>query len=136
MFWQARALDGRQPKYLAPAIDKRGIVPRWGSAEDVTLTEDILSAYKVGQVAEGWSLLGTQALPGLLTKLLQRRPPHVNVWLDPDRAGQRAASKLIPRLRGVGLNARRIVSERDPKLHTYDEIKEILCSSPASTTAG
>ena len=48
VFWQARALDGRQPKYLAPPVDKTAVLPRWGRAEEVTLTEDILSAFKVG----------------------------------------------------------------------------------------
>lgn len=125
VFWQARALDGRQPKYLAPPVDKGGIVPRFGSGPAVTLTEDLLSAYKVGLVGEGWCLLGTRAGPGLLALLLAARRP-VNIWLDPDAAGRRAAGKLIRQLRGYGLEVRDILSRKDPKLHTRDEIKEIL----------
>ena len=48
VFWQARAVDGRQPKYLAPDVGKEGVVPVYGHASEVTLTEDLLSAYKVG----------------------------------------------------------------------------------------
>lgn len=110
------------------------MLPRFGSADAVTLTEDTLSAYKVGRVAEGWSLLGTRASARLLTELLARRPP-VNVWLDPDGPGQRAAQKLIRQLRGLGLETRNIVSAKDPKLLTYEQIKEILACSPTTTSS-
>jgi len=103
-------------------------VPRYGTAEDVTLTEDLLSAYKVGRVGEGWCLLGTRAGPGLLAALMARRPTRVNVWLDPDRAGERSAAKLNASLRGFGFTVRNIHSARDPKRHTLAEIKEYLCT--------
>ena len=32
VFWQARSIDGRQPKYMAPSVDKAEVLPRWGSA--------------------------------------------------------------------------------------------------------
>lgn len=112
------------------------MLPRWGRAEEVTLTEDILSAFKVGQVAEAWSLLGTRASPRVIHELLRRRCP-VNVWLDPDAAGQRAAAKLSRQLRGFGLSTRNVVSAKDPKLLTYEQIKETLCTStPARNSPG
>jgi DNA primase len=89
VFWQARSLDKRQPKYLAPAIGKKDAVPKYGRASMVTLTEDILSAYKVGLVAEGWALLGTSISDACLAALVQRGQP-VNLWLDPDAGGDRA----------------------------------------------
>ena len=52
LFWQARAVDKRQPKYLAPPIDKATVIAAYGCADTVTLTEDLLSAYKVGKVGE------------------------------------------------------------------------------------
>jgi hypothetical protein len=122
VFWQARALDGRQPKYLAPAVDKSSVLPRWGNADAVTLTEDLLSAFKVGQVAEAWSLLGTYASPRVTYELLRRQCP-VNVWLDPDAAGRRAAAKLMRQLLGFGLQTRNILSEADPKNLTYEQIR-------------
>lgn len=127
VFWQARSLT-RQPKYMAPAVDKTGVLPRWGSAPSPTLTEDILSAYKVGLVGEGWALLGTQVSPRVKAELL-RRNSEVLVWLDPDAAGQRGATKIIKQLRAVGLRCRNIVSEKDPKLHTRAEIRQYLCDN-------
>ena len=125
LFWQARAVDDRQPKYMAPLADKSRVIPMYGSASDVTLTEDILSAYKVGLVAEGWSLLGTSISPYTLGELV-RRNCRVNVWLDPDPPGRRAAKKVLAALRGAGLEARDIRSDVDPKLVHRQNIKELL----------
>jgi hypothetical protein len=125
LFWQARAVDGRQPKYLAPPVDKQGITPMYGSSDVVTLTEDLLSAYKVGKVGEGWSLLGT-SLSAHTLGLLVTRNCKVNVWLDPDGPGQRAATKVLAKLRSTGIEAKNIVSDRDPKLIHCEQIKELL----------
>lgn len=131
LFWQARALEnGQFPKYMAPDTDKA--YPKWGSADAVTLTEDILSAYKVGLVGEGWSMLGTSLPDALLSELMRRRCP-VNVWLDNDlppvhpvNRGQIAAEKVGKKLRAVGLTVRNIVSPRDPKLIQLAEIEDYI----------
>ena len=126
VFWQARAVKkDRFPKYVAPPVDKASVVPMYGSAQDVTLTEDILSAYKVGTVGEGWSLLGTSISAGCMAALLKRNA-RVNVWLDPDGAGHKGATRVLATLRGAGLEARRIISKADPKLIHRSEIKELL----------
>jgi hypothetical protein len=125
LFWQARAVDKRQPKYLAPPVDKSLVIPMYGRADSVTLTEDLLSAYKVGLVGEAWSLLGTSMSSHVLGSLLSRGC-KVNVWLDPDGPGQRAATKVLAKLRAVGIEARNILSDRDPKLIHREQIKELL----------
>lgn len=125
LFWQARAVDGRQPKYLAPPVNKASVIPVYGKATKVTLTEDLLSAYKVGRVGEGWSMLGTSINDNMLAALL-RRGCAVNVWLDPDAAGQRGAAKVLAKLRAVGLVCRNIISKVDPKLVHLSEIKELI----------
>lgn len=125
VFWQARAVDGRQPKYLAPSADRTRVVPMYGSAANVTLTEDILSAFKVGLVGEGWAVMGTRVSDHLLALLIRRRA-RVNVWLDPDHAGRVGAAKIAARCRAAGLEVRDILSRADPKLMTRDEIKELL----------
>jgi hypothetical protein len=132
-FWQARALAaGQLPKYMAPNVDKSGILPRYGKGESITLTEDILSAYKVGQVGEGWCLMGTNLQPNTLHAILKDGRP-VNVWLDNDlppthqvNRGQIAAKKVLKSLRAMGVKAHNIVAPRDPKLMTYDEIKGLI----------
>lgn len=126
VFYQARAYQkGRLPKYLGPTPRPPKLLPRWGRAENPTLTEDILSAAKVGLVAEGWAVLGTSVSDHMIAMLLKRGVP-VNVWLDPDAAGRRGAAKIIKQLRAYGMTVRNIVSTRDPKLMTRGEIKEIL----------
>lgn len=125
VFWQARAVDNRQPKYMAPAVDRSRVLPRYGQAPSPTLTEDILSAFKVGLVGEGWAVMGTKVSSHVLS-LLMARGGMVNVWLDPDPAGQKGANKIIRQLRAYGIPTRNIVSTKDPKLHTRAEIKEYL----------
>lgn len=125
IFFQARALDGRMPKYLGPTPRPPKLLARWGTADDVTLTEDILSAIKVGMVGEGWAVLGTTVSNWMVASLL-KRGCRVNVWTDPDEAGRKAAAKITKQLRAYGLAPRNILSARDPKLHTRSEIQEIL----------
>lgn len=127
-YWQARALDGRLPKYLGSPVGRDKCVPRWGKADAVTLTEDILSAYKVGTVAEGWCLLGTSVNATCWRMLIERGDP-VNVWLDPDKPGRRAAFKAIAKLKNYGIEVRNILSKKDPKLLHREQIKELLCCS-------
>lgn len=130
-FWQGRALyPGQVPKYLAPLTPK--VYPRYGKADTVTLCEDILSAYKVGKVGEGWCMLGTALPPELLAAILNRGCA-VNVWLDNDlppvhqvNRGQIAARKVVTQLRRLGVSVRNIVSTKDPKLLFVHEIKELL----------
>lgn len=129
VFYQARAVQrGRAPKYMAPTTGRDLALARWGHSDVPTLTEDILSAFKVGLVSEGIAVLGTHLSPVVLAHLMGRRC-SVNLWLDPDPAGQRAAGKIAKQLRAYGIQYRTILSQRDPKLHTKQEIKELLCPS-------
>lgn len=124
-YWQARSVDGRAPKYLGSQTGRRECVPTYGTGACIAVTEDILSAFKIGLVGEAVSALGTSPSPALVRHLLESGKP-VLTWLDPDPAGQRGAVKLGKALRAYGLRPRNIVSVRDPKLHTRDEIKEYL----------
>lgn len=126
VYWQARAFDKwRKPKYINPLIDKQKVLPVYGSHDIVILTEDILSAFKVGQVYEGWSLLGTKLNDHTMARLLARRCTVV-VWLDPDEAGQSAADKIVVQLLRYGIKAKRLVTNRDPKMYSREEIR-LLC---------
>lgn len=133
VFWQARSVDGRQPKYLSPPVDRSTLLPRFGAGPTITLTEDLLSAFKIGLVAEAWCLMGTHANPRLIAALLERRAP-VNVWTDPDAAGRHAARKVHSQLKAYGIEVRVIRSERDPKLHTFDQIRSYLCPHVPDTS--
>lgn len=124
-YWQARALDGRFPKYIGASFRPPSLIARWGSAPSPTLCEDILSAYKVGLVGEGWAVMGT-SIPSVYIAELLRRDCVVNLWLDPDAAGRRAAAKYKKQLQAYNLRVRDIQSTLDPKRHTRGEIKEYL----------
>lgn len=127
VFWQARSTTDRLPKYLSPPTGRDKLLPTFGSGDTITLTEDLLSAFKIGLVAEAWCLMGTHANPRLLAGLLERKAA-VNVWLDPDGPGRYAAKKVYSQLKAYGIEARVIRSDRDPKLHSLDQIRSYLCA--------
>jgi DNA primase len=126
-YWQGRNLttkDGR-PKYLNPLVDKSAFFARYGEGKEIVLTEDILSAWKVGLGQQGWSMLGTSLSDAQAVLLLKSRLP-VAIWLDPDGPGQRAASKIFKQLTAYGVDARVIRSDTDPKLLSREDIRRKL----------
>lgn len=77
-------------------------------------------------------MLGTAPSQKLISELLKTGKP-VKVWLDNDlppthkvNRGQVAAVKVLRTLRAMGVSCTNIVSLKDPKLMTYEQIKEIL----------
>lgn len=128
IFWQARCPRNppRNPKIISPKAPRNGVVGRYGTGTAVVLCEDTLSAYKVGQVTEAWSLMGTKLMPGPLAELVSTGR-RVYVWLDGDRPGQTAASAILKRLRAYGLHATNIVTTRDPKYYNRAAIRRLLC---------
>ena len=125
VFWQARAIE-RKPKIILPKRRRDGLVAKYGVGDTLVLCEDILSAFKVGQVTEAWSLLGTSLNPAPLAEILYRGC-DVIVWLDGDKPGQDAAAKILKTLRAHGIAVRNIVTEKDPKKYNRALIEEQLC---------
>lgn len=133
VFWQARSQTSK-PKWLAPAMDKRGITVKYGVGRGhyIVLTEDALSAYKVGLVCEAWTLLGTKLHPNMARQLMESGRDVV-VWLDNDTGhssgtnpGQIAAGKIIKQLQAYGMQVHRVISDRDPKTYPRHEIQAFL----------
>ena len=132
VFWMARS-QLVMPKWIGPVAQKRGLAARYGGGGGyVVLTEDPLSAYKVGLVCEAWSLLGTKLHARHVIALL-RRKCEVIVWLDDDRGrkngsnpGQEAAAEIAAELRAAGIVVHNMKSERDPKYYSQYQIKEML----------
>lgn len=145
IYWQARGFDDDRPKYINPAVDKskvvyrrRPVLPAQDDAvhqyvrreleiagEVLVLTEDILSAWKVGSEVEAWCILGT-SFPKKYLPEIQRRKPKVLVWLDPDDAGSKGTGKIVRELRSLGLSAKRVTSSADPKLLSREKIRRII----------
>lgn len=121
-FYQARAYQpGRTPKYLSPHPRPKGVHPVWGAGPAVVLTEDVLSAVKVSAHIQARALIGTSLSEEALVWVLAQAKP-VLTWLDPDDAGQTHAAPIRRKLRSCGVQVANIVSSRDPKLHSLEEI--------------
>jgi hypothetical protein len=139
-YYQARAVhDGQAPKYLNPKVDKANLVfsteypaqGRQASAagrrkETAVVTEDILSAIRVGEVqsCRGISILGTAPSAGQINYLSQF--PRCVIWLDPDNAGKKATRVLKRSLDMVGVPYEVMTSERDPKMYSFRQLQEML----------
>lgn len=144
--YTARLRYGR-PKYIEKSRDPGGLVFRasdalllpsyrdWamGSGPDAVLVEDNLSCIRVGRVAKNAiSLMGTSANSRQLAIALASHRNagvvgfRVAVWLDPDKPGRDASSKLCAMLRLLGYDVREILSARDPKYYSNRSIKEYL----------
>ena len=133
VYWTARHAT-RTPKWMGPDVPKHGLVARYGVGRGsaVVLTEDPLSAYKVGLVTEAWCLFGTKLRDSVLLALVNE-PRRVVTWLDDDRGrsngsnpGQEAALKMRTRLRAMGKSVDNVTSEKDPKGHTTTYIRSKL----------
>lgn len=133
VYWQARGFDKSRAKYINPDVDKTKLVAKYGQGDVLVLTEDILSAVRVGEVTEAWSILGTSLPDGVINKIA-RDGRKVVVWLDPDGPGRRAKTKVLSALRLVGVDVRKIVTARDPKLHSREEIAAVIGLNPATAT--
>lgn len=125
VYWQARDVFGGRIKYLSPQVPRGGVVFKAGSAKEIVLTEDMLSAIRVGHLGEAWSTLGTSVLPSVLAQLHDTGKPVVCMF-DPDPAGAKANRLWSSALRTMGVSTRIVVPRRDPKLLPNREIKELL----------
>ena len=141
IWFQARAVhEGQSPKYLNPQGDRNSLV-FWSnrkslseSAQNQTLVvvEDILSAIRVGEVTPTASLLGTKVSTAQASLLANYT--HVTTWLDSDNAGVSGAYKLR-RVLNMVTETSNLVTEKDPKLHTREEIRWLLNSDRHRTAS-
>jgi DNA primase len=129
VFWQARSVDGRVPKYLAPQADKGRILVQHGEGPFIVLTEDHLSAFKVGLIACAWALMGTKASDALMHALMQDGR-HVVLALDNDKAGIAATAKIRRSLSGFGIKHRVLHLPDDPKRLHLSYLKRVLYDEP------
>ena len=124
VYWQARSLDADRVKYINPKNASKDIFAKYGDTGPVVVTEDILSAVKVGQVVQGWAALGTSLTPAQVMQLAAQR--EVCIWLDNDTAGIKGRARMSAALRALGVDHRIIRSDRDPKMHSLQEIKDLI----------
>lgn len=126
VYWQARSLNPNVPKYINPTVERGTVAPRFGrGGACIVLTEDILSAVKVGMVNEAWSIMGT-SLPDKIALRLVAAARPVIVMLDPDDAGRKGTAKIIGQLRLLGLTAGSYLGRADPKILNRWEIQDAI----------
>lgn len=142
VYWQARnvGLCGPgSPKYLNPRVDREQLLACFGSDSVVVLTEDILSAFRVGQVSQGWSLLGTKLPTPALARLIKEGKPVI-VWMDndptPKNPGQHAARIIMRSLTNAGVDCVNLVTEKDAKALSRAQIREVIDDCLRRHTAG
>lgn len=141
--YTARSTIGEKPKYLeradASAVftsDPRIALPSAQHCDayskyDCVLTEDILSAVRVGRnVQHCCAAMGTSLDARQLATVTQQgvRNAPIALWLDPDKAGQKAVARIRRTLQLLGREVRVIRSDKDPKYYSNDEIRRYLLS--------
>lgn len=121
-----RTLGTRQPRKWYVYGDRGQYVESVGRGlpGEIVLVEDIVSAHKVGQLTPSVCLFGTNLSDPVLRYLIQQDRP-VGLWLDEDQ--WELLGKKIGRLQTfLGPPVRHIRTEKDPKGHSLNEIREIL----------
>jgi len=129
VYWQARdpwwTRKTERPKYINPDVNKQHLVASYGRGDPLVLTEDVLSAFRVGEFTEAWSLLGTNLTDQVLARIIRRGGP-VRVWLDGDAAGRKASRRILKQLRSCGIDAERIETPMDPKKYSRRQLPSVI----------
>lgn len=146
-FWTARAVaDPRRGRFAPPDTRVKWLSGLYGRARcvqeygamagntrvPVVLTEDILSAAKIGLSGApvvAIPCLGTLPSPAVMARAAEA--PMTVWWLDPDDAGIRMARQGNKRLAALGLDTRIMfnrVGDQDPKYLEAEEIRRRLSS--------
>lgn len=135
-WWQGRYFGTeKRGKYFScgNSIDNYRIFGAEGSTQEwkgtykkpmteIVLTEDILSAIKVGRHMAAIPILGSN-IPLIMIKRLSRIVERIYIWLDADKRKE----SFLASSRGTQLvDCRHIYTELDPKCYSDNEIKEIL----------
>lgn len=123
--WQGRyfGTDPKHPKWFSKGKLDSFVYTLGKESDTIVLTEDIVSAIKVSSLQKSSPIFGS-----VISKhrflALTHICKNVIIWLDPDK--QKEAVKFANLGRLFGLNCSVILSAKDPKEHTYDEIRKLL----------
>jgi hypothetical protein len=126
--WQGRylGLDKEEKKwYGLGKIHEHIHVVGNTKLKTIVLTEDVLSAIKVAKtgVVCGSPLFGSH-IPNIRFLQLAKFYDTIIVWLDKDK--QKEAIKFAQQARNIAVNTTVIITNKDPKEYTLDEIKNYL----------
>lgn len=91
----------------------------------ICLVEDVVSAIKVSEVMDSMALGGTVLKDNIYSYIGNNGYQKVYIFLDGDGAGRKGAEQIRKKL-ALLCDTVIIRSNRDPKEHMIDEIKELL----------
>ena len=124
LMWQGRYFgdNTNHPKYLT--YGAKNVLHIVGVESDtIVVTEDLVSAVRVGSVINAMPLWGS-SMPLESIIRLSKRFKYLSIWLDNNKAKEslKTRIKASPYFDGV----LSIVTELDPKCYSVEQIKEIL----------
>lgn len=133
---QERGIVEGAPKYRQPSASKRCTWSNKIMGASSTLcvvVEDIASGVRVAEAVNNqivvYSLMGTQLNDSQIVRLIEHE--HIILWLDNDKAGQDAVKKMRPVLSKFS-NVYNLVTEKDPKKYSNDEIQKYIMQTMSS----
>ena len=112
-----RQFLGKGPKYVVQG-EKQRFKPVYGSGDTLVLTEDLISAVKVGRVTVAMPLFGihVREVPAGYSKY--------KLWLDKDK--QISSVQQCRKWRQYGYDIESIITDLDPKEYNEQQIREYL----------
>jgi len=123
--WQGRYFPARKPKVFTSGYpDNQVLLPsNKGNSDRIVVVEDPISAIKVSRVCLATPLLGSNLSMHKMV-LLSRLHSHLTLWLDYDKIN--SMIKFLNTSRVLFRKVDIIITEKDPKELSTDEIKEQL----------
>lgn len=130
--WQGRYIgeDKTKAKWFSQGKIHEIIHPLQVKNRFAILVEDIVSAIKVSKICGAIPIFGSSVSTKQILRL-KSIVDEVWFWLDPDMRGK--SLKLAHISNTLGLTARTIFSDKDPKEHTIDFIADTLRTYQATS---
>lgn len=128
-YYEIRNIDisRNAPKYITIGNKKVGYNGKIDSKAYVILVEDMMSAMRVGWNYNCAALRGTKLSEENLAWLCTKKQPyHIITWFDNDIPGQEGAKDIQQKLSWCGFKYTNVITRKDPKMYTDEEIKQIL----------
>lgn len=124
--WQGRyfGLNPKHPKwYSSGKLLDALLYTRGKQTDTIVLVEDIVSAIRVGKVQTASHLFGS-VISDKKCSCIKRVYKNVIIWLDYDKRSEAVEYRRLLNL--YGINASVIITEKDPKTYTTEEITEYI----------
>jgi 5S rRNA maturation endonuclease (ribonuclease M5) len=126
-FWEGKSLEDHPLKSIGEGGKQQMYKIISEHSDTVILCEDILSTIKVAE-STGYScyaLRGTSFNLARFAEIKKDSHKTIIIWLDGDEAGQKASRKIYEKLKWCK-DTHRILTKKDPKWYTKQEIREIV----------